>query len=153
MKLNVDQHEYHSKSEFLLRKKIKYLEIIKIYEVNFTVTSSCTTFVVTQTVEVLTTKTLEQAVTANFSTAPNPFSNSTFISYSLLKNSNVSLEVYNSVGQKITSLANGSYGAGNYKFEFNPYDLNLNSGIYFLRFNSDDKTETLKLIYTNKQEQ
>ena len=123
-----------------------------IYEVNFTVTSSCTTFVVTQTVEVLTTKTIEQASTANFSTAPNPFSSSTLISYSLLKNSSISLEIYNSVGQKITSIANGVYALGNYKFEFNPIDLNLNSGIYFLRFNSDDKTETLKLIYTIKQD-
>ena len=123
-----------------------------IYEVNFTVSSACTTFVVTQSIQVLTTNTIEQAATSNFSTAPNPFSNSTFIYYSLLKNSTISLEIYNSVGQKITTLANGSYGTGNYKFEFNPFDLNLNSGIYFLRFNSDDKTETLKLIYTNKQE-
>ena len=123
-----------------------------VYEVNFTVSSACTTFVVTQSIEILTTNTVEQAATANFSTAPNPFSNSTHVNYSLLKNSTISLEIYNSVGQKITTLANGSYGAGNYKFEFNPFDLNLNSGIYFLRFNSDDKTETLKLIYTNKQE-
>jgi hypothetical protein len=47
-----------------------------IYEVNFTVSSACTTFVVTQSIQVLTTNTIEQAATSNFSTAPNPFSNS-----------------------------------------------------------------------------
>jgi hypothetical protein len=76
---------------------------------------------------------------------PNPFNPSTVISFAVPKASKITIEIYNSMGQFLKSIASGDYAAGNHSVNFNAG--NLSSGIYFYRLNtSDGYTETRKMI-------
>jgi len=61
---------------------------------------------------------------------PNPFNPSTVIEYALPFNSNVSLEVYNILGQRVEELINSEQSAGYHKTNWNP---KVSSGVYFYR--------------------
>jgi hypothetical protein len=60
---------------------------------------------------------------------PNPFNPSTMINYALPFSSNVRIEIYNVLGQKIRELLNEQKNAGYYSVNFNT--TGLASGIYF----------------------
>ena len=62
---------------------------------------------------------------------PNPFNPSTTINFALPVKSNVTLSVYNSLGQKVTELVNGALPAGNHSVNFNA--SSLSSGVYIYR--------------------
>ena len=62
---------------------------------------------------------------------PNPFNPSTKINVSLPINSNVSLDVYNIVGEKVMTVVNGNLEAGNYDYTID--GSKLSSGIYVYR--------------------
>jgi hypothetical protein len=75
---------------------------------------------------------------------PNPFNNSTVIRYAIPKEGLVKLEIFNALGEKITSLVREVKQAGSYTFSFN--SVNLPSGVYFYRLESGKFTETKKMI-------
>ena len=75
---------------------------------------------------------------------PNPFNPSTVISFSLPKESYVSIEVYSSIGQLIKTIATGNYPAGNNSVTFNAGSLS--SGVYFYKLRAGDYTETKSMI-------
>ncbi len=60
---------------------------------------------------------------------PNPFNPSTKISYSIPQAGNVTLVIFNSLGQQITKVAIGNKNAGGYEYSFNA--SNLSTGVYF----------------------
>ena len=60
---------------------------------------------------------------------PNPFNPSTSISYGLKVNSEVTLRVYNMVGQEMVTLVDQTKNAGTYIVNFDA--SNLSTGIYF----------------------
>jgi hypothetical protein len=62
---------------------------------------------------------------------PNPFNPSTIIKYSLPSNCQVTLEVYNLLGEKIVTLVNGQKDAGNHEVTFN--GSKLTSGVYIYK--------------------
>ncbi len=62
---------------------------------------------------------------------PNPFNPTTNIKYSILKESFVTLKVYDILGKEITTLVNEKKPLGNYSVNFNA--INLPSGVYFYR--------------------
>lgn len=62
---------------------------------------------------------------------PNPFNPSTVISYDLAEDSEVSLTVYDILGNEIVCLVNKEQRAGPQEVEFNAGDLS--SGIYFYK--------------------
>ena len=62
---------------------------------------------------------------------PNPFSSSTIISYSLPESAPVTLRIYNSLGEEISTLVNGEMDAGQHNVEFR--SENLQNGMYFYR--------------------
>ncbi len=66
---------------------------------------------------------------------PNPFNPSTNIEYSIPVSGHVSLKVYNSLGQLVTTLHDGDQKAGNYIATFNA--KNLASGIYLYTLEAD----------------
>jgi len=75
---------------------------------------------------------------------PNPFNPSTKINYSIPTEGFVTLDVYNSIGQKVANLVSESKTAGTYTVNFDASDLT--SGIYFYKINSGNFTETKKMI-------
>ena len=75
---------------------------------------------------------------------PNPFSASTLIQYDLPKDTHVNIQVYNVKGQLIEELVNGIESAGRKQIEWNAKDRN--SGIYFYRLSTEDKTIIKKMV-------
>ncbi|MDQ7816804.1 MAG: PQQ-binding-like beta-propeller repeat protein [Melioribacteraceae bacterium] len=75
---------------------------------------------------------------------PNPFNPSTLISYRIAEPSNVTLEVFDLLGQKIASLVNEFKLAGQYNITFNASDLP--SGVYFYSIKAGDYSETKKMM-------
>ena len=71
---------------------------------------------------------------------PNPFNPTTNIQYTVSKKSNVSLKVYNVIGELVSTLKDEVHNAGFYQVTFN--GANLASGIYFYRLESDSFTQT-----------
>ena len=62
---------------------------------------------------------------------PNPFNPTTNINFNLPVSANVSLKVYNLLGQEVQSLLNEARSAGSYTVKFDA--RNLASGVYFYR--------------------
>jgi hypothetical protein len=68
---------------------------------------------------------------------PNPFNPSTVIDYTIGKASNVTLKVYNLLGQEVATLVNGHQVANTYKVNFNASGLPSGVYIYELRAGSN----------------
>ena len=75
---------------------------------------------------------------------PNPFNPSTIIKYDLPAASNVKINVYNLLGQKISSLQDDFKPAGRYSIAFNA--LNLSSGIYFYTIESEGFKKVKRMV-------
>ena len=75
---------------------------------------------------------------------PNPFNPSTKISFSVPTTGLVNIDVFNAIGQKVTTLVNEQMNAGNYSVDFNA--VNLTSGIYFYKMTSANYSATRKMI-------
>jgi len=75
---------------------------------------------------------------------PNPFNPTTEIEYSISKSGNISLKVYNSLGQEIATIFSGNQNAGKYVATFN--GAGLASGVYFYRLQADGVSLTKKFV-------
>jgi photosystem II stability/assembly factor-like uncharacterized protein len=75
---------------------------------------------------------------------PNPFNPTTTITYALPVDANVSLTIYDIIGQKVIQLLNGRAAAGYHDLRFDA--SNLASGIYFYRLQAGDFVQTRKLL-------
>lgn len=75
---------------------------------------------------------------------PNPFNPVTKIKFEVPKNGNVTLEVFNNLGQVVSTLHNGYTNAGYYETSFD--GSRLTSGTYFYRMTSKDFTMTKKMV-------
>ncbi|NOX64233.1 MAG: T9SS type A sorting domain-containing protein [Chlorobi bacterium] len=74
---------------------------------------------------------LEFSLSQNY---PNPFNPSTNIQYSIPRESEVSILIYNILGAEVDKLFSGISSAGNYELNWNA--SNFPSGIYFLRMSA-----------------
>lgn len=77
---------------------------------------------------------------------PNPYSTSTTIKVDITEKSNVTLEVYNVLGEKITTLDKGMKQAGQYSYTFNAKSLNHATGLYFVKLLVNNKIDVLRII-------
>jgi hypothetical protein len=75
---------------------------------------------------------------------PNPFNPSTNIEFSIPKATAVTLAIYNSLGQEITTLVSDRLSPG--KYTFNWEADNLASGIYLYRLITDEFVDTKKML-------
>ncbi|MFZ2325102.1 MAG: DUF4185 domain-containing protein [Ignavibacteriaceae bacterium] len=76
---------------------------------------------------------------------PNPFNPSTKISFSVPNRTNVSIKIFNALGELITELINKNYEAGHYEVLFKA-SSGLSSGVYFFRMEAGEFVQTNKMI-------
>ena len=75
---------------------------------------------------------------------PNPFNPATTISYSLAERANVTINIYNQLGQKVTELFSGEKPAGAHSIQWNAGSIA--SGIYFYELRTEKFSQVRKLI-------
>ncbi len=75
---------------------------------------------------------------------PNPFNPSTIISFTLPKESDITLVVYDIMGREVKMIEKGYRSAGSHQIEFN--GESLTSGVYFYRLTAGEFTETRKMM-------
>lgn len=75
---------------------------------------------------------------------PNPFNPSTRIAYSIAESENVTLKIYDILGNEVATLVNSNLPAGRYEVTFTAD--NLSSGIYIYQLKAGRFTETKKLM-------
>ncbi len=75
---------------------------------------------------------------------PNPFNPSTTIKFSVPKDGNTAIKVYDVKGQLVKTLVNQRIIVGNYSVDFNAAELS--SGVYFYSLEAQDYKETKKMI-------
>ncbi|MFA7361001.1 MAG: T9SS type A sorting domain-containing protein [Candidatus Kapaibacterium sp.] len=78
---------------------------------------------------------------------PNPFNPATKINFSLGKRENISLKVYDILGNEVANLINNeTVSAGKYTYDFNSSKFNLSSGVYYYTLKSVSFTSTKKML-------
>jgi aminopeptidase N len=75
---------------------------------------------------------------------PNPFNPVTIISYDIPKRANVSLKIYNVIGQLVMQPINEVKEPGKYNLEFDA--SNLPSGVYYYEIKAGSFTDTRKMV-------
>jgi len=75
---------------------------------------------------------------------PNPFNPATTIKFSLPEPANVSLNIYNTLGQKVKELVNTNLEAGRYNYQWDA--SNHASGIYIYELRTDKFVSVKKMI-------
>jgi Secretion system C-terminal sorting domain len=99
------------------------------------------TYKYSKEVEVEVNVLLQFSLSQNY---PNPFNPSTKIKYSIPKDGNVSLCVYNILGQQVVDLVNENMKAGRYEVTFDA--SKFASGVYYYRLQSDNRVMVKKMI-------
>ena len=75
---------------------------------------------------------------------PNPFNNSTNIDFNIPNDANVTVQIYNLLGKEVATLIDSRMDAG---YHHLIWDANsIASGIYFIHMNSNNFTQTEKII-------
>jgi hypothetical protein len=82
--------------------------------------------------------------TALLGSYPNPFNPATTIVYNLASQEQVTLDIYNLIGQRVATLIDGGEQAGEHKTVWDA--TAFPSGIYFARLRTADKAESIKLV-------
>ncbi|MBD3258940.1 T9SS type A sorting domain-containing protein, partial [candidate division GN15 bacterium] len=80
---------------------------------------------------------------------PNPFNPSTTISYSLPVRSRVRLDIYNTLGQRVSTLASSEQPAGEYKAVWDGRSESgapVASGVYLYRLSTDNSSSQKKML-------
>jgi hypothetical protein len=80
--------------------------------------------------------------------APNPVETSTIIEFSIPEESIVTLEIFNMLGQKVSTLADEeSFSAGSHSLEWNPQNINISSGVYIYRLMVNEQVLNKTMTY------
>jgi hypothetical protein len=77
---------------------------------------------------------------------PNPFGSATNLSFELLRNTELRIELTDIVGKKLGVIDEGSRKPGLYEYEVNAADFNMAAGIYLIRIQAGNATITRQLI-------
>ncbi|MEE9555253.1 MAG: M14 family zinc carboxypeptidase [candidate division Zixibacteria bacterium] len=75
---------------------------------------------------------------------PNPFNATTRISFKLSNSSDVRLDIYNLLGQRVATLYEGVKDAGEHSVAWNADDHP--SGVYFARLETADRSESIRMV-------
>jgi photosystem II stability/assembly factor-like uncharacterized protein len=75
---------------------------------------------------------------------PNPFNPNTNIKFAIPRSGFVKLKIFDAIGREVKNLVNENLSVGEYETNFD--GSSLNSGIYFYKLETDNFTETKKMI-------
>ncbi|MEM7369377.1 MAG: T9SS type A sorting domain-containing protein [Bacteroidota bacterium] len=81
----------------------------------------------------------------NLTVAPNPFNQSTTISYNLTRPGMVQMNVFDATGKVVSTLVNGPQRVGEQRVEWTA-NARLSSGLYFLVLKTDEGYMTKKMM-------
>ena len=84
--------------------------------------------------------------TLQLNVSPDPFVRVTTISFEVPTASHVTVDVYNNLGQHVTTLVDGYQNAGSRSITWNRGDIP--NGVYFVRLTCDDLVSTANVIVT-----
>jgi hypothetical protein len=76
--------------------------------------------------------------------SPNPFSDKTVFSFTLVEEANLQLTIYDQIGKVVAIPVSGTFAPGNYSFAWNGQDLHAKqsgNGVYIYRFNNSSGQE------------
>ena len=90
------------------------------------------------------TSTTDMDHTGRFTIWPNPFSNQTFIRYSITGETHVSLIITNPLGAEVIRIVDMKQATGDYQYIFKAN--NLPTGMYYCTLKTDTYVETRKII-------
>ena len=79
---------------------------------------------------------------------PNPFNPMTTISYSLPEESNVTIKIFNTLGNEVGTIVNERQNTGSYNVSYNA--MSLSSGVYFYRIEAYSLKDSRVFIETKK---
>jgi hypothetical protein len=88
-----------------------------------------------------------------FQNFPNPFNSRTVLPFHLPDKMEVEIKVFNILGQKITTLADGEFNSGIHKIEWdgkNDNDREVSSGIYFIRMETKHSEKFIARMFNRK---
>jgi len=80
---------------------------------------------------------------------PNPFNVSTDIRFDVPKDSEIKVTIYNLLGNRVRTLADGFFKAGNLDFVWNAQTddgLSVSTGLYIVRVQAGHKFFTMKMV-------
>lgn len=113
------------------------------YNVTLTATNSCGTSSITKTVNILNTSGVEDIVLLNVNVFPNPTSEFINVTYSLEMTHNLTITLYNNLGQ-LSYMYKLDNISGTFSKEI---DLsNLSAGMYMLEINTSGFSDVRKII-------
>lgn len=114
------------------------------YNQNGTPSSSALHTAISNAITASTTGIIEtNNVSFGLTVFPNPAVNSAKVNYTLTASTEVSINVINVLGQIVNTVSLGKQSAGKQEYQVNLESLY--SGIYFIKINTGEATETVKL--------
>ena len=75
---------------------------------------------------------------------PNPFNPTTWIRFSVPHKEKITLQIFNVLGQKVKTLAEGWFAPGTYRVQFD--GSRLSSGVYYVRLKAGHFQQTRKML-------
>ncbi len=80
---------------------------------------------------------------------PNPFIDVTTLSYALLHDEQVSVEIYNVLGEQVYVESFGNLLPGKYTTVVGDRQIGSESGIYFVKLNIGEEVHTIRIVKSN----
>jgi hypothetical protein len=77
---------------------------------------------------------------------PNPFNPTTTIKFGVPNTSNVKLELFNILGEKIATLIDKEMEAGYHNYQFSIVNYQLTSGVYIYKLQSGEFAQSRKFL-------
>jgi hypothetical protein len=78
--------------------------------------------------------------------SPNPFSNTTNLSYNLTENSKITISLFDVLGKEIVIYNNSNQTSGKHDLTINSAELQLAKGMYFVKLKTNKDLKTLKVV-------
>ena len=128
-------------------KEGNFIKLVALSEVNGNEWTSCSELNILRKVQTSIDDEKEPEIVETFQlnqNYPNPFNPTTTITFSIPQKTKVKLEVYNVIGNKVTTLTNKFYTTGSHNISWDA--SNMSSGIYFYKMTANNKVATRKML-------